>query len=140
VPAADRVLLDTNVALYLARGHRLAQQYRRHVEGRVVALSFATAAELMLTSRRAADPEAALAYWREKLPYYVVLFPDLGTCELWARLAADCYARGRPRQDADLWIAATALRWGLPLVTHNVKDFSDIAALTLVSEAPRRAD
>jgi len=97
-----RILLDTNVAIYLATGHTIASRYLPHIEGQVPAL----------------------------------LFPDLDTCEIWARITAACHRRGRPRQDNDLWIAATALRYQLPLLTHNRRDFADIPGLTVISEAP----
>ncbi len=129
------VLVDTNIAIYLATGHSLAAVYRPHLEGNVLALSFPSVAELYFTARRARAPARAIEYWRERLPYYTILMSDLETCEIWAEITAECMARGRPRQDNDLWIAATALRHELPLVTHNRRDFADIPRLTLVSEA-----
>ena len=39
----------------------------------------------------------------------------------------------RPRGSIDTLIAATALAWGLTLVTRNVSDFADIAGLTTVN-------
>jgi len=104
----------------------------------VLALSFATVGELYYTARRAKSRARAVAYWKDRLRYYSVLFPDLETCEVWARITAECMGRGRPRQDNDLWIAATALRHEIPLVTHNRRDFEDIPGLTLISEAPAR--
>lgn len=130
------VLVDTNIAIYLATGHSLAGRYRPHLEGNVLAMSFATVGELYYTARRAKARARAIAYWQEHLPHYAVLFPDLPTCEIWARITAECMGRGRPRQDNDLWIAATALRQGIPLVTHNRRDFEDISGLALISEAP----
>ena len=131
-----QVLIDTNIAIYLATDHSLASRYRPHIEGCILALSFASAGELMYTSRRSRDPERAIAYWRSRLRYYALLFPDFSTCEIWAHVTAECHSRGRPRQDNDLWIAATALRHGLPLVTHNRRDFEDISELRIISEAP----
>ncbi len=37
---------------------------------------------------------------------------------------------------ADCWIAATALAFGLELVTHNPADFRGIPGLAVVTEAP----
>ncbi len=129
-----RVLVDTNIAIYLATNKPVIASYQVHLQGNVLALSFASAAELLLTARRASNPSRTLEYWRGKLPYYVVLFPDLEMCDIWASITADSYRRGRPKQDNDLWIAATALRHDLPLVTHNRKDFDDIPGLTVISE------
>ena len=131
-----QVLVDTNIAIYFATNKSLVAAYRPHLEGNVLALSFASAGELLLTARKARNAAQTLQYWRERLPYYVVLFPDLEMCDIWARIAADSHRRGRPRQDNDLWIAATALRYDLPLITHNRRDFEDIPGLAVISEAP----
>lgn len=48
-----------------------------------------------------------------------------------AVLWADAQARGAPRNDADLIIAATALERGLALVTGNVRHFEWIEGLQL---------
>jgi tRNA(fMet)-specific endonuclease VapC len=48
-----------------------------------------------------------------------------------AELWVGTHAAGRPKKDADLLIAATALEHGLTLVTGNSTDFSWIVGLTL---------
>jgi len=48
----------------------------------------------------------------------------------WAKLMS---RKGRPISGLDAWIAATALTYGSPLVTHNVKHFSGIAGLEIRS-------
>jgi tRNA(fMet)-specific endonuclease VapC len=132
---AERVLVDTNVAIYLAKEHSYAERYRADLENKVLALSFVTAGELLLTARRSGNPERVLDYWRERLPFYVVLFPDLESCDLWAGITAQCYAAGSPRGDNDLWTAALALRYDIPLVTHNRKHFEGIEGLTVITHA-----
>jgi predicted nucleic acid-binding protein len=91
----ERHLIDTNIAIYLAKEHRNLQPYRAELEGNILALGFVNAAELLLTARRATHPEAALDYWREHLPHYVILIPDLEACDIWARVAAQCYAKSQ---------------------------------------------
>jgi tRNA(fMet)-specific endonuclease VapC len=132
----ESVLLDTNVAIYHATDHSLGVRYRALVDRRRQVLSFASAAELMYTGFRAREPKKVARFWRAWFPVHTVLLPDLETCEIWARIAADCHRRGRPREHNDLWIAATALRHDLPLVTHNRRHFDDIPDLTVISEAP----
>jgi hypothetical protein len=39
---------------------------------------------------------------------------------------------GRAMTTGDAWIAATAIRWDLPLVTADYRDFEHVRALTLV--------
>jgi predicted nucleic acid-binding protein len=52
---------------------------------------------------------------------------EVGTDVLidWIRLARKLKARGRPKEPADLLIAATARVHDLILVTRNVRDFAD---------------
>jgi tRNA(fMet)-specific endonuclease VapC len=40
---------------------------------------------------------------------------------------------GRPIGPADAWIAATALRYGVPLVTHNPSDYTGVPGLSVLS-------
>jgi predicted nucleic acid-binding protein len=40
------LVVDTNVVAYVMKGHPLALAYRRHLEGRTLAVSFMTVAEL----------------------------------------------------------------------------------------------
>lgn len=52
--------------------------------------------------------------------------------ELWwasSRVVRDLGQRGRPIGPADSMIAATALAYGLPVVTHNTKHFREVAGL-----------
>jgi predicted nucleic acid-binding protein len=38
-------------------------------------------------------------------------------------------------QTADAWIAATALLYEVPLITHNRRDYEGVAGLVLISES-----
>jgi tRNA(fMet)-specific endonuclease VapC len=59
--------------------------------------------------------------------------PDL--CRKWAEVMAAAQAAGRRIECADAWIAATALLYGVPLVTHNRNDYLGVPGLTLISHA-----
>jgi predicted nucleic acid-binding protein len=41
---------------------------------------------------------------------------------------------GKPIALNDAWIAACTLRHGVPLVTHNAKDFIGITGLEIITE------
>ena len=41
-----------------------------------------------------------------------------------------------PIEPGDAWVAATALRHSLPLVTHNRRHFEHIPGIQSISEAP----
>lgn len=53
---------------------------------------------------------------------------------LWAKVQAHAKRVGRPISVGDSWIAATALAYEAPLVTHNLKDFKNVPGLTVISE------
>ncbi len=50
---------------------------------------------------------------------FAVLVVDDLTVTAWAELRAVAEAKGLPKQIADLWIAATAKRHDLPLLTRD---------------------
>ena len=55
----------------------------------------------------------------------------------WGRIQGAAVLRGRRRPANDTWVAAACLAHGLPLATHNVRDFRDFAeheGLVLVTE------
>ena len=54
-------------------------------------------------------------------------------CRQWAQVRVERQSAGRAISPQDAWIAATALRHDLPLVTHNIKDFLGISNLRLIT-------
>jgi hypothetical protein len=70
----------------------------------------------------------------------VVIIPyDIEVCKTYARLKNDLKTpSGSDRVIGanDLWIAACAVRHGLPLISNNRKHFDGIPGLALICEAP----
>ena len=60
--------------------------------------------------------------------------PDL--CRKWAEVTVAAQAAGRRIECADAWIAATALLYGVPLITHNRRDYLGVPGLALISHGP----
>jgi tRNA(fMet)-specific endonuclease VapC len=56
-------------------------------------------------------------------------------CRAWAAVVDGARRRGRPIATADAWIAATAVRHSMPLVTHNADDYAGVEGLLIVTEA-----
>jgi predicted nucleic acid-binding protein len=129
------VIIDTDVVSYLFKGDTRAEAYRQHLLGKTLAISFMTVAELCQWAYVRNWGEQRLARLEEKLRSYVVVPYDLDLCKQWARICADRQKLGKPISVQDAWIAATAVRHGCPLVTHNSEDFISITGLTIVSEA-----
>jgi len=67
-----------------------------------------------------------------ELGYADRLLPvDLETAHIWGELTATAQKRGRAIPAADGLIAATALRYGLHVMTRNTTDFETTGALLL---------
>jgi tRNA(fMet)-specific endonuclease VapC len=59
--------------------------------------------------------------------------PNRALCTKWAEVTLGAQASGYRIDCADAWIAATALLYDLPLVTHNRNDYRGVRGLTLIS-------
>jgi predicted nucleic acid-binding protein len=133
------LLLDTNIVSFSFKADSRSQLYASWLQGQSLAIAFVTAAELYKWPlERGWGTEK-----RETLDRFVgsfaVLPYDDALARAWAQLMADCKRRGRVPDFADAWIAATAIRHTLVLVTHNPKDFAGIQGLTVWSKAPGHA-
>ena len=128
------LVVDTNIVSFLMRGHRFAGLYRRYLEGHTLAISFPTVGELYEGAYRAGWGQDRLARLRETVSAYVVIPFSFEICRQWGSIRWE-----RRRQTIavdDAWIAATARTHGLPLVTHNPKDFREIEGLEVVYSEP----
>jgi predicted nucleic acid-binding protein len=56
---------------------------------------------------------------------------------MWADIRARCRSAGRPISPQDAWIAASALQYALPLVTHNTADFEAVETLDIITTVKR---
>ena len=65
---------------------------------------------------------------------YGVVYADSQLCEIWARVKSESRKSGKPVATEDAWIAAVALMFDIPLVTHNRKHFQNINGIKIVSE------
>lgn len=126
----ERLVVDTSVVSYLFKRHPLAAAYGPHLEGNLLGLSFMSVAELYRWPLERGWGEIRLAALKEHLKDYVVLPSDDAISWTWARIMSQ---KGKPRAIADAWIAATALRHGAALVTHNAKHFEGIPGLEIVT-------
>src|SRR5205085_4330057 len=66
---------------------------------------------------------------------YTILPVDIPLCRHWAEIRAGRSRAGQPLSAQDAWIAATALRFRVPLVTHNPGDYQGIRGLNIITEA-----
>jgi len=115
-----RVLLDTNCLTDGLRGAdpELARKLEEAVE---VHIPFVTLAEIkagFLVGRRTAENEGLLAAFL-RLPGVSVLFADLETTDVYARLFQQLRRAGTPIPANDLWIASLAVQHQLMLLSRD---------------------
>jgi len=129
-----KIILDTNIVSYLMRGGPEAEAYAPHVEGRLLAIAFITVGELYFGAEKKNWGEKKRKELETTLRNFVVIPYDHEIARCYGRLVAERQRNGSPIAPNDAWIAACTVRHGVPLVTHNAKDFTGIASLKIITE------
>lgn len=127
------LLLDTDVTSFLLKGSSYAAPYRSILLNHELALSFMTVAELYQWAMIRQWGDRRMAALENYLTRYVVIPVDEPLCRQWAQVRTEQRHQGITLSAQDAWIAATALRYDLSLVTHNVRDYQTISGLKLLS-------
>ena len=133
------VLLDTTVASLLhpkKKQDALRSQYEPHMQGQILALSFQTVAELWSW----AEENNWGSRQREGLEIFLrrfLIIPyELELAKTWAQVSTHCKRIGRRLEAGDAWIAATAVRFRIPLLTHDRDhvglNYSDLHVISYV--------
>lgn len=129
----SEVLLDTNVVSFLVKNDSRAADYLKLLSGKTAAISFMTVAELYRWTIERNWGSAKIAELRILLQSYLQISYDDPIAWQWAKVMT---IKGHPITGNDAWIAATAIRYQIPLVTHNPRHFSFIPDLQIVSIMP----
>ena len=129
--------MDTDVFSFYLKGDTRASLYDKHTKVRKLALSFVTVGELLTWSRHRGWGSAKTAEMERRIGLTGVIPYDMALCQTYAELNAKLLKAGRPMRDNDLWIAATAIRHSIPLISHNRKHYDAIPDLVLISETPK---
>ena len=127
-------LVDTNIISYANNKHSLWQNYEPLVRNHTLLLAAQSVAELRLGARLSNWGERRQQRLEMLITTYSVIYPNDSICTAWAEIKAQGKKRGHPISTEDAWIAATALAFAVPLVTHNKKDFDFINGLSIISE------
>ena len=129
------MLLDTNIVSYIYKGDSRAVSYERHLLGGQCYVSFMTLAEIYRWPYvRNWSEQRRIALERFVHSRFVILPFNQKLAWTWAELTGRTM-RGQPMSLADSWIAATALRHKLPLITHNARHFEGVPGLSIITEA-----
>jgi predicted nucleic acid-binding protein len=118
------VLVDTNVfTARLRERSPLATSYAKHLFGQRIALAPQSVAEARYGALSAGWGSARTERLSRLIARARILPVDIDTVEAVAQLRHQCRQIGhglhQRSHNADLWIAATAIRWSIPLVAHD---------------------
>jgi tRNA(fMet)-specific endonuclease VapC len=128
------VLLDTNIVSYVFKRDSRVALYAPHLINKELAIAIMTVAELFQWAAVRHWGAARIQQLEAEFDKYTILPVDLEVCRQWASVRANRNALGLPISPQDAWVAATALRYNLPLVTHNPDDFHHITGLMVITE------
>jgi len=140
------ILVDTDVYSYLSSTNPTrSTPYKRHLEGHVLALSFVTVGEqyagYIKKINKGEWPESHMQRLEAMLKAAVIIPYDAEICKTYGDLKNKLKnpdGSNRTIGSNDLWIAASAIRHSLKLVTNNRRDFENIPGLDIICEAPLR--
>jgi len=130
------VVVDTDVVSFIYKHDTRAEAYGPHLDGKLLLVSFMVIAEL--------DRWALERNWGERrrhdldnfMQRFTMIEVSRDLCRKWADATHGARLAGRPIETADAWMAATALLYKVPLVTHNNRHYAGVGGLQVITEAP----
>lgn len=131
---SDIVVVDTDVISFLFKGDTRAALYEPRLDGKLQMIAAQTRAELERWSLFHNWGDRRREALREYLRDFVFVAADEAVCLQWAEVKNNAHRIGRPISCEDAWIAATAIAYDSPLVTHNPNDFRNVPNLSVITE------
>ena len=135
---SQAVVVDTMVVSSIVNAVRqpgLAADYRALIAGRPTLVSFATATEMRYGALKAGWGELRRRGLERDLERFTIVQPDDRLIQVCAELRASCeqagHALGQKIHEADRWIAASAVRLGVELVSDD-SVFTDVLGLIVL--------
>jgi tRNA(fMet)-specific endonuclease VapC len=129
-----KLLLDTDICIYLIkrRPPSVLNRFAAFAAG-AVAISSITVAELEFGVQKSQYPSQNQQALEQFLLPLAVLDFDHEAARTYGKLRAWLETRGKTIGALDMLIAAHALSRGLPLATHNVREFSRVPGLKVLN-------
>ncbi len=121
------LVVDTNIIVSLLSNNaeevEQAERYRPHLEGKSLAISFQTEAELWVQHSVQGWADEPLRRMIGRF-HIVQHSPELHACYI--RIRTEAFRRNSANKEprtgpADGWVAAAAMQLGVPLVTHDYR-------------------
>jgi predicted nucleic acid-binding protein len=133
--ARGPVVVDSDVfSARLVPDSLLARRYEPLLLGRPEFIAFQTLAEVRAGAYLRRWGQARVARMEATLSRVEVVHSGDELARIYATLRADCYESGHPLHqkvhDGDRWVAAAAIRLGVPLVSND-RIFKNVPGLLL---------
>lgn len=128
------IVVDTDVVSFVFKRDTRSALYEPHLDGEFMILSFMTLAELRQWSLSSNWGARKKADFETHLRRYSIHQSTPELCLLWAEIRDNARRTGKQIAPSDAWVAATALFFHVPVVTHNTSDFQAVSGLTIISE------
>ena len=125
---SGRYLLHTNVAIQLLNEKA---DFADREDGEYFVCT-TVVGELFFGASKSARPDANRRRVLGLVEVAGLLPQDVEVAERYGAVKADLKGRGRPIPENDLWIAATALRHGVELLSRD-RHFDEVEGLTVVA-------
>ena len=124
------------MSFFFRKGDARAAAYAPHLVGNTPVISFQTLAELYRWPLASGWGERRRRRFGADLRHRYVVYPfNRALCQRWAEATDEAWRNGFTVPVADGWIAATALLYGLLLITNNPNHYRGISDLNVVSES-----
>ncbi len=124
----NKCLLDTNVIIDVFKNkNTVADRLDTIAE---IYVPVMVVGELYYGAYRSANPEKHILQVQSFLRNCQVLLSDASTAEVYGGIKAALMAKGKPIPENDIWIAAVARQYNLPLFTAD-NHFTEIDSITL---------
>ena len=126
------VVVDTDVVSYLFKLDTRADFYKPHLRGHLLLISPMTLAELEAWALEHKWGDRRRSEMRGHLKQFMLAPFHENLCVKWAEATDSARRSGRPINSSDAWVAAAALYYDVPLVTHNKTDYLGVTNLKLI--------
>jgi len=130
----QKVMLDTNTCIFIIRERpeQVLEKFKQYVPGEIL-ISSVVFGELYFGVEKSEQIERnKIALSQFTLALDIVSF-DAKAAESYGKIRASLQRKGTPIGPLDTLIAAHALSLGVPIVTHNVKEFSRVEGLEVLN-------
>ena len=124
---AGSVLLDTNVVIALFAADLAVRTQAGHTD---IVLSSTVLGELYYGARKSGRPTSNLSRLDEFAASVATLACDGVTAQYYGQIKDSLRLKGRPIPENDIWVAAIAIQYGLPLATRD-QHFREVDGLLI---------